>query len=53
MAKKVKKLKKMRVPRNPYAFDPIMKKGGAHESTEKAKRAKAKQTLKKEVNTSF
>lgn len=50
MAKRKKpKLKKMRVPRNPYAFDPIMKKGGVHEKTEKAKRKKMKDTIKKET----
>ena len=33
--------------RNIYAFDPIMKKGGVHEKTEKAKRRKEKMTWKK------
>lgn len=33
--------------RNPYAFDPLMKKGGVHASSEKAKRKQDKQNLKK------
>ncbi|TCS44041.1 hypothetical protein [Reinekea marinisedimentorum] len=35
--------------RNPYAFDPIMKKGGVHEKTTKAKRRKDKMAWRKEA----
>lgn len=34
--------------RNPYHDHPLMKKGGAHEKTEKAKRHAMKQNLKSE-----
>ena len=33
--------------RNPFAFDPIMKKGGLHQTSEKAQRKHHKQNLKK------
>lgn len=33
--------------RNPFAFDPIMKKGGFHQTSEKAQRKNEKQNLKK------
>jgi hypothetical protein len=33
--------------RNPFAFDPIMKKGGFHQTSEKSKRKNDKQNLKK------
>ncbi|SBS25741.1 hypothetical protein MSP8887_00252 [Marinomonas spartinae] len=35
--------------RNPYAFDPIMRKGGVHEKTNKAKRRKHKLQMQKEA----
>lgn len=35
--------------RNPYAFDPIMRKGGVHEKTTKAKRRKHKLQMQKEA----
>jgi hypothetical protein len=38
--------------RNPYAFDPIMKKGGVHEKTTKAKRQKEKMAWRKEARNS-
>lgn len=44
------KIKAVRGPRNPYAFDPIMKKGGVHEKPEKVKRQNRRTELKKEVN---
>lgn len=33
--------------RNPFAFDPIMKKGGVHQTSEKSKRKHEKQKLQK------
>jgi hypothetical protein len=36
--------------RNPYAFDPIMRKGGAHEKSTGAKRADKKRETKDMVN---
>lgn len=49
MAKRKKnKLKPAKV-RNRFAFDPIMKKGGAHEKTTKAKRKNSKQEMKREL----
>lgn len=42
------KLKPAKV-RNKYAFDPLMKKGGVHEKTTKAKRQKDKQNFKREL----
>lgn len=51
MAKhKKKQVKQIKNPRNPYAFDPIMRKGGVHEKTTKAKRKNAKQYMKRELN---
>ena len=35
--------------RNPYAFDPIMRKGGVHEKSNKAKRSAAKRATEKLV----
>ena len=35
-------------PRNPLHNHPLMKKGGVHDKTNKAKRKKLKQRLKKE-----
>ncbi|MBU2864217.1 hypothetical protein KO489_10210 [Reinekea forsetii] len=36
--------------RNPHAFAPIMKKGGVHEKTNKAKRQKEKMQSRKEAH---
>lgn len=36
--------------RNGHAFHPIMRKGGVHEKTEKAKRKAAKHEMKRKVN---
>ncbi|MDN3647356.1 hypothetical protein QWZ13_00370 [Reinekea marina] len=36
--------------RNPHAFAPIMKKGGVHEKTNKAKRQKEKMQWRKEAH---
>lgn len=49
---KNKKLKLAKTPRNPFALDPIMRKGGSHEKTNKAKRKKDKSALKKELKRS-
>lgn len=38
--------------RNPHAFNPIMKKGGVHEKTNKAKRVKEKARFNKELKKS-
>lgn len=35
--------------RNPLAFDPIMRKGGVHEKSTKAKRRKDKLKMQKEA----
>ncbi|TXR54585.1 hypothetical protein [Reinekea thalattae] len=35
--------------RNPYAIDPLMKKGGVHEKTNKTKRQKEKMAWRKEA----
>ncbi|TQV69916.1 hypothetical protein FKG94_22450 [Exilibacterium tricleocarpae] len=35
--------------RNPYACDPIMRKGGVHEKTHKAKRNAAKRAIRQQV----
>ena len=35
--------------RNPYAFDPIMRKGGVHGKTRKAQRSAAKRAVRKLV----
>lgn len=36
-------------PRNPLALDPLMKKGGAHEKSFKAKRKSSKHLLRKQL----
>lgn len=36
--------------RNPFAFDPIMRKAHVHEETTKAKRKKAKMAMKKALS---
>ncbi|MFQ3229303.1 hypothetical protein [Reinekea sp.] len=38
--------------RNPYAFDPIMRKGGVHEKTNKAKRQNEKAKWRKAAHNS-
>ncbi len=35
--------------RNPFALDPLMKKGGAHDKTFKSKRKSAKHLLRKQL----
>ncbi|GLQ30169.1 hypothetical protein [Litoribrevibacter albus] len=35
--------------RNPFALDPLMKKGGAHDKTVKAKRKSSKNLLRKQL----
>ncbi len=42
-------MKVKRKPRNPWACDPLMKKGGAHQKTFKAERKGYKQKLRKEL----
>lgn len=49
MAKRNKNKLKKSKHRNPFAFDPIMKKGGVHEKTTKAKRKASKQEMKREL----
>lgn len=46
--KRQKKLTPSKV-RNRFAFDPIMKKGGVHEKTTKAKRNHTKMEMKREL----
>lgn len=40
---------KRRKMRNPLANDPLLRKGGVHEKTHKAKRSSDKQALRKKV----
>lgn len=47
--KKAKKTALLLTPRNPFATDPLMKKGGAHEKTFKSKRNKQKTQLRKQL----
>jgi len=50
MAKKKAKNRPERFqPRNPFAVDPLMKKGGVHEKTFKAKRKSDKTLLRKQL----
>ncbi|PVZ67640.1 hypothetical protein [Pelagibaculum spongiae] len=37
--------------RNPFAFDPIMRKGGVHQKTNKAKRKTDKQRQQQEMRS--
>lgn len=47
--KKVTDIHKRRKLRNPLANDPLLSKGGVHEQSPKAKRAKQKRELRKQV----
>ena len=49
--KKRSKKKKLKVakPRNVHALNPLMKKGGSHGKTEKAKRKQEKMSMKREL----
>lgn len=49
-AKASKSKKSAHGRRNPYAFDPIMRKGGVHEKSTGAKRANKKRETKEMVN---
>lgn len=44
----MKKTKRNKGPRNPFHNHPLMRKGGVHEKTNKAKRKSLNQKLKKE-----
>lgn len=39
----------MPVPRNPYAWHPLLRKGGAHRQSRSGQRAQARQSLQDEV----
>ncbi len=41
--------KKLNKPRNHHAYHPIMRKGGIHEKTQKAKRKQQRQNLKRQL----
>lgn len=41
--------RKPKLPRNGHAFAPIMRKGGAHQKTNKAQRKAAKQAVQRAV----
>jgi hypothetical protein len=47
------KLPKVAKARNPFHDHPLLRKGGVHERTEKAKRKQAKQKFKKEWDCSI
>lgn len=53
MAKRKKKKVTLLPFRQLTVLNPLMQKGGVHETTNKAKRAKDKRNIKKELNTPF
>ncbi len=47
--KKAKQPKLQITPRNPFATDPLMKKGGVHQKTFKSQRKNSKNALRKQI----